>query len=194
MKNILKNLLAVLLIATTATTARAVDDSFGFERTKDASSGQFSDFALESSYEKISLNWIESFESGRIQPLTGVFKYTIDGVEYSTSNGQTAYKYYGVLEEAEWGYVFRDCAVKPGTYAETTPDKSYSLGRPWQNEPRCYFLNTVMEILPTDIGWRPWPRYRPIFMSIIRSTKTGIPSTSVYAAIRRRAKINIHPY
>lgn len=101
MKNILKNLLAVLLIATTATTARAVDDSFGFERTKDASSGQFSDFALESSYEKISLNWIESFESGRIQPLTGVFKYTIDGVEYSTSNGQTAYKYYGVLEEAE---------------------------------------------------------------------------------------------
>ena len=48
-----------------------------------------------------SLNWIESFESGRIQPLTGVFKYTIDGVEYSTSNGQTAYKYYGVLEEAE---------------------------------------------------------------------------------------------
>lgn len=53
----------------------------------------------------------------------------------------------------EWGYVFRDCTVKPGTYAETTPDKSYSLGRPWQNEPRCYFLNTVMEILPTDIGW-----------------------------------------
>ena len=100
-KNILKNLLAVLLIATTATTARAVDDSFGFERTKDASSGLFSDFALESGYEKISLNWIESFESGRIQPLTGVFKYTIDGVEYSTSNGQTAYKYYGVLEEAE---------------------------------------------------------------------------------------------
>lgn len=30
----------------------------------------------------------------------------------------------------EWGYVFRDCTVKPGTYAETTPDKSYSLGRP----------------------------------------------------------------
>ena len=108
MKNILKNLLAVLLIATTATTARAVDDSFGFERTKDASSGLFSDFALESSYEKISLNWIESFESGRIQPLTGVFKYTIDGVEYSTSNGQTAYKYYGVLEEAEWGYLDTD--------------------------------------------------------------------------------------
>lgn len=53
----------------------------------------------------------------------------------------------------EWGYVFQECTVKPGTYAETTPDKSYSLGRPWQNEPRCYFLNTVMEILPTDIGW-----------------------------------------
>lgn len=92
MKNILKNLLAVLLIATTATTARAVDDSFGFERTKDASSGQFSDFALESSYEKISLNWIESFESGRIQPLTGVFKYTIDGVEYSTINTMASWK------------------------------------------------------------------------------------------------------
>lgn len=53
----------------------------------------------------------------------------------------------------EWGYVFQECTVKPGTYAETTPDKSYSLGRPWRNEPRCYFLNTVMEILPTDIGW-----------------------------------------
>ena len=89
MKNILKNLLAVVLMVATATTAWAVDESFGFERQKDASSGMFSDFALESSYEKISLEWVESFESGRIQPLTGVFKYTIDGVEYSTSDGQT---------------------------------------------------------------------------------------------------------
>ena len=175
MKNILKNLLAVLLIATTATTARAVDDSFGFERTKDASSGQFSDFALESSYEKISLNWIESVGSGRIQPLTGVFKYTIDGVEYSTSNGQTAYKYYGVLEEAEWGYVFQECTVKPGTYAEMTPDKSYSLGRPWQNEPRCYFLNTVMEILPTDIGWASMAEIPTHFYEYNSLDKDGNP-------------------
>lgn len=107
MKNILKNLLAVVLMVATATTAWAVDESFGFERQKDASSGMFSDFALESSYEKISLEWVESFESGRIQPLTGVFKYTIDGVEYSTSDGQTAYKYFGV-DEAEWGYLDTD--------------------------------------------------------------------------------------
>lgn len=108
MKYILKNFLAVVLMVATVTTAWAVDDSFGFERIKDASSGMFSDFALESSYEKISLEWVESFESGRIQPLTGVFKYTIDGVEYSTSDGQTAYKYYGVLDEAEWGYLDTD--------------------------------------------------------------------------------------
>lgn len=45
---------------------------------------------------------------------------------------------------AKWGYVFQNCAVK---------GSSYALGRPWQNEPRAYFLNTTMETLANAGGW-----------------------------------------
>lgn len=44
----------------------------------------------------------------------------------------------------KWGYVFQNCTVK---------GMSYNLGRPWQNEPRAYFLNTTMETLAAAGGW-----------------------------------------
>ncbi len=53
----------------------------------------------------------------------------------------------------QWGLVFDGCTIKAGT----TPNvkyEGYSLARPWQGEPRCYWLNTTMEILPSDLGWR----------------------------------------
>ena len=52
----------------------------------------------------------------------------------------------------KWGYVFQHCTVNE--YPNFKADKSYDLGRPWQNEPRAYFLNTRMNVLPSDAGWR----------------------------------------
>ncbi len=53
----------------------------------------------------------------------------------------------------EWGYVFRDCTVKPGTFISGATDGSYALGRPWKNEPRATFVGTKMEILASTKGW-----------------------------------------
>ena len=54
----------------------------------------------------------------------------------------------------KWGYVFQECTIKAvDATAATTNEGSYYLGRPWQNEPRCYFLNTTMNVLPATAGW-----------------------------------------
>ena len=53
----------------------------------------------------------------------------------------------------KWGYVFQNCVVKADENTTLVTDKSWNLGRPWQNEPRAYFLNTKMEVLCSDAGW-----------------------------------------
>lgn len=53
--------------------------------------------------------------------------------------------------EHKWGYVFSECVVD-----EATPgalDKGWNLSRPWQNEPRTYWINTTMKVLPVDNGY-----------------------------------------
>lgn len=50
-----------------------------------------------------------------------------------------------------YGYVFQNCSID--AYNGAVGDKSYNLGRPWQNEPRAHYLNTTMKIMPTDAGW-----------------------------------------
>lgn len=52
-----------------------------------------------------------------------------------------------------WGYVFQECTIKAADGATAAVDGSYSLGRPWQNEPRCTYLNTTMNVLPNNNGW-----------------------------------------
>ena len=56
--------------------------------------------------------------------------------------------------DTKWGYVFQYCTVKAEEGSTAVVDKGWDLGRPWQNEPRTYYLNTTMEVLPTDNGWR----------------------------------------
>ena len=54
----------------------------------------------------------------------------------------------------KWGYVFQECTIKGvDDAAATTNAGSYYLGRPWQNEPQSYFLNTTMHVLPATAGW-----------------------------------------
>ena len=55
--------------------------------------------------------------------------------------------------DIKWGYVFDQCTIKTEEGATAVTDGSWNLGRPWQNEPRSYFLNTTMEVLPADNGW-----------------------------------------
>lgn len=55
--------------------------------------------------------------------------------------------------DVKWGYVFQNCVVKADEGANLVTDKSWNLGRPWQNEPRTYYLNTKLEVLCSDAGW-----------------------------------------
>lgn len=54
----------------------------------------------------------------------------------------------------KWGYVFQECTISAvDDAAATTNSGSYFLGRPWQNEPRSYFLNTTMKVQGNAAGW-----------------------------------------
>lgn len=54
-------------------------------------------------------------------------------------------------KDCKWGYVFSGCTVDeaaPGALV-----KGWYLSRPWQNEPRTYWINTVMKVKPVDVGY-----------------------------------------
>ena len=60
----------------------------------------------------------------------------------------------------QWGYVFKDCKVKPELpldQTENLKDKSWTLARPWANSPTkspaITYINTKMYVLPRDQGW-----------------------------------------
>ena len=55
--------------------------------------------------------------------------------------------------DTRWGYVFQHCTVKADEGANLVADGNWNLGRPWQNEPRTYYLYTTMEVLPDAKGW-----------------------------------------
>lgn len=54
---------------------------------------------------------------------------------------------------AKWGYVFNECVIERAEGATEVVDGGYTLGRPWQNEPRIAYINTTMHVLPADAGW-----------------------------------------
>ena len=54
----------------------------------------------------------------------------------------------------KWGYVFMNCTVDGGDYV---------LGRPWQNEPRAFFLNTKLNKQPVGTGWEAMGNLRTHF-------------------------------
>ena len=55
--------------------------------------------------------------------------------------------------DLKWGYVFQYCTVDRAEGATLVTDGSWNLGRPWQNEPRTYYLNTTMNVLCSANGW-----------------------------------------
>ena len=52
--------------------------------------------------------------------------------------------------DVEWGYVFMNCRITaPGIPSET----DVWLGRPWHNNPKTVFINTVAEVTIPATGW-----------------------------------------
>lgn len=47
---------------------------------------------------------------------------------------------------SDWGYVFMNCTIDGSV-------DSYQLGRPWNNSPKCVFINTTMKKLPSSAAW-----------------------------------------
>ena len=54
----------------------------------------------------------------------------------------------------KWGYVMQHCTIDKyvGSYTYEA-DGNFTLGRPWQGEPRNYWLNTTMKVQPSEGGW-----------------------------------------
>ena len=54
----------------------------------------------------------------------------------------------------KWGYVMQHCTIDKyvGSYTYEA-DGNFTLGRPWQGEPRNYWLNTTMNVKPSNDGW-----------------------------------------
>ncbi|MDE5786068.1 MAG: hypothetical protein K2H98_05985, partial [Duncaniella sp.] len=90
------------------------------------------------------------------------YNVTIHGnVDYICGGGDHFYDHCTLIQEGEGGfitapststankhgYVFSNCTIKG--------DNNYYLGRPWHEEPRCYWLNTTMLALPKTEGWGP---------------------------------------
>ncbi len=54
--------------------------------------------------------------------------------------------------DVEWGYVFMNCRITaPGVPSET----DVWLGRPWHNNPKTVFINTIAEVTIPAKGWYP---------------------------------------
>lgn len=70
----------------------------------------------------------------------------------------------------KWGYVFQQCTIDG---ANGDADAGYGLGRPWQDTPRCYYLNTTMNVLPNDNGWNGMGNLPTYFYEYNSTDKNG---------------------
>ena len=74
-----------------------------------------------------------------------------------------------------WGMVFDKCTIKPAPNAPLVTNGSFNLGRPWHNEPRTYYLNTTMEVKPSDTGWAGMSNVPTHFYEYNSTDKNGQP-------------------
>ncbi len=49
----------------------------------------------------------------------------------------------------DWGYVFSNCTID----GHPINNGNYRLGRPWSNAPKCVYINTTMNVIPTSDAW-----------------------------------------
>ena len=53
-------------------------------------------------------------------------------------------------DNVKYGYVFKDCTLKG---EQSNVNGNYYLGRPWTEAAETYFIDCVMEAIPTAAGW-----------------------------------------
>ncbi|MBR0036323.1 MAG: hypothetical protein IJP70_01640 [Bacteroidales bacterium] len=70
----------------------------------------------------------------------------------------------------KWGYVFQQCTIDG---ANGDSDAGYGLGRPWQDTPRCYYLNTTMNVEPSANGWNGMSNLTTYFYEYNSVDKNG---------------------
>ena len=81
----------------------------------------------------------------------------------------------------KWGYVFQQCVINgyEGSYTYAGKDDkgkdNFTLGRPWQGEPRTYYLNTTMNLLPAADGWSAMGTLVTHFYEYNSTDKNGQP-------------------
>ena len=94
--------------------------------------------------------WKGGIIEGAVDFIFGGGDYLFDGTTLSVySGGKVTAGAHSA--NTEWGYVFKDCTLKAAD--ASTTDGSFSLGRPWQGEPRAIYINTDMQVLPVTNGW-----------------------------------------
>lgn len=59
----------------------------------------------------------------------------------------------GTSPTVEWGIVLAGCTIDAAPGAVNDLNGTFTLGRPWKSEPRGYYLNTTMKIVPSEGGW-----------------------------------------
>ena len=59
----------------------------------------------------------------------------------------------GTSPTVEWGIVLAGCTIDAAPGAVNDLNGTFTLGRPWKSEPRGYYINTTMKIVPSEGGW-----------------------------------------
>ena len=75
--------------------------------------------------------------------------------------------------------------------AALVTDKSWNLGRPWQNEPRAYYLNTKMEVLCSDAGWTNMSSLPTHFYEYNSTDKNG---NAIDLSVRKNSPTSTNSY
>ena len=109
--------------------------------------------------------------------IEGAVDYIYGGSDIYVENSDIYFVRSGYLvapahkeETTLWGYVFNNCTIdaKEGV-------TSYSLGRPWHNQPMAVFLNTTMKVLPMAEGWSEWGAIPKLFAEYNSMYPNGDP-------------------
>lgn len=70
-----------------------------------------------------------------------------------------------------YGYVFESCTID----GVSSRNNDFYLGRPWQNAPRVVYLNTQMNLVPTDNGWTTMSTLPSLFAEYNSMDRNGNP-------------------
>ena len=81
------------------------------------------------------------------------------------------------------GYVFQNCVI--------SGKDGYTLGRPWQNEPRAFFLNTTMKAKCADAGWIAMSNVKTHFYEYNSMDAEGNP---IDLSVRRNSPTSLNTY